>query len=534
MRCDDRRIWSEAGEGPLDPALAAHVETCPACRARLARYRKLVDLARDGSGLYPPPVPAFEDVRRQVAGGRDGRRLLPRWEWAAGLALAGAVAAAVVAWLPPPVAPEAPGTPPPAAVAPVTGPLLADAPGVTLDGRPVSSAGGFVAVRPGQTVQTARAVARIVDRRVASLALDPDTRLVVQEWNDTTVHLRLEEGRVACDVQHRTAEQQFEVRTDRGTVRVVGTRFSVTSRPDRELIVEVAEGRVAILDPDGTGLASVGTGESWHAGPDRPEPAAAAVAEATPRKIEPPQASPVPTREPPPPAPVPIDGLREMLSAGRTADAVAEIHRALAAATPGKRPRLLALLGDAQRLAGQPELARQAYESALVEGGAAAPEGVHPDLADLLERDLGRPDEAARCWSRYLESHPSGRYASRALWALATAASGRAGREDPDPILRRIVTSFPQAPEAAAAFVKVGRDLVDRGDLAGAEAWFQGRLEAPSRPLREAALVGLMTTAFRRQDRERLESLGTRYSREFPAGTRQDEVKRLMDGMGTR
>ena len=58
--------------------------------------------------------------------------------------------------------------------------------------------------------------------------------------------------------------------TDLGTVRVVGTRFAVTSRPGRDMVVEVFEGRVAVLDVDGREVASVGAGESATLGrPDR-------------------------------------------------------------------------------------------------------------------------------------------------------------------------------------------------------------------------------------------------------------------------
>ncbi len=334
--------------------------------------------------------------------------------------------------------------------------------------------------------------------------------------------------------------------TDLGTVRVVGTRFAVTSRPGRDMVVEVFEGRVAVLDVDGREVASVGAGESATLG--RPLPAGPRSRNAVASESSREASAGIPARRRLPavtvgaqpaavagggtPTAADVDRLRGLLSGGRTEEALAGISQAMAAATPAMRTRLLALLGDAHRLAGRFDLARQAYESALAMGGDGAPEGIFPDLASLLRQDLGRWEDAAGVWRAYVQAHPSGRYASQALWALARPGADRPYPPDADTLMRRIVAGFPRAPEAVFAFVEVGRGLLDAGDIEGAEAWFRSVPDSPTRPLAEASLVGRMRCLYDRQDRAGLLELAERHAREFPDGARRDEVHRLVQGMG--
>lgn len=576
--CDDALIWIDAGANVPDTDLAAHMGNCPTCRARLETYRRLVDLGRERTATPAPDVPSFEGILDRLDGVRRLESPFPGGRLV--LAITAVAGVAVLAWLMLPGLPvqggmDAGGLPcvssggPPGAEP--GGPYLADTEGVEVDGQALAACAGTVALHAGQVIQTAATATRIVDRATATLVLTPSTRLELQDWDGRTTRLRLEAGRVDCDVLHRSAGQTFEVVTAWGSVQVVGTRFAVTRQVEGAMDVEVFEGRVSVRTPSGAEVASVGSGEAFRLGPNRPtqagilarhppapsrdRPATEAIAPVTDRPREAGPREPASTLHKPTASPagkgagiaaetaaqansgprnasLSTDEVRRLLSMGQTAAAVAEISRALAAVSPEVRPRFLALLGDAHRLEGRFEQARGAYELALDEGGAAAPEGIYPDLASLLQQDLARPDQSVRVWRRYLDTHPSGRYSSRALWAVASLAIDGHRAPDATDLMHRIVTTFPRAPEAVPAFVEIGRGLLEAGDLEGAETWFGSRLDGPARPVAEAALVGLMRCAYQRQDRGRVRDLASRHEREFPGGSRREEVRRLLDGMG--
>jgi len=98
----------------------------------------------------------------------------------------------------------------------------------------------------GQTISTAHGERRVVTLNDGSIVqLDPETTLRVR-FNKHERDLILKRGRalfhVAKDPQH-----PFLVSANETVVRAVGTIFGVEERSDRNVVVTVAEGKVAVL-----------------------------------------------------------------------------------------------------------------------------------------------------------------------------------------------------------------------------------------------------------------------------------------------
>lgn len=216
-----------------------------------------------------------------------------------------------------------------------------------------------------------------------------------------------------------------------------------------------------------------------------------------------------------------------MLADGQDDAAIGELARALQRSDVD-RSTLLALLGDAHRLAGRPDQARIHYERAIAEAGAGAAEGVFSDLAGLYGKDLGQPARAAATWQAYLASHPSGRFAPRAMAELADLALASGDVAQAEHHWRRLCELRPGAPEAVVAFIRVGRANVDRGDLDVAAAWYSRPVPGASADLAEAALVGLMSVRLTQGRVEDVRRLAAEHATRFPKGARGAEVERVL------
>ena len=89
---------------------------------------------------------------------------------------------------------------------------------------------------------------------------DADTSLAAETallWRRAARSVELREGSVTIDVEHR-AGQHFQVRTPRFVVEVIGTRFTVDLAG-----VRTERGTVRVLGTDGAALGYVTAGRSW-------------------------------------------------------------------------------------------------------------------------------------------------------------------------------------------------------------------------------------------------------------------------------
>jgi hypothetical protein len=92
--------------------------------------------------------------------------------------------------------------------------------------------------------------------------------------------------------------------------------------------------------------------------------------------------------------------------------------------------------------------------------------------------------------------------------------------------LRRVVDSFPRAPEAPDAAWTLGNLLAQAGDQAGAaEAFSLYRRLSPGGDFAQDALAHEVDAAFARGDLELSARLVAQYENEFPNGPRLDEFR---------
>lgn len=99
----------------------------------------------------------------------------------------------------------------------------------------------------------------------SSITLAETSRVEVLNSSPGGVRLRLQRGRIACDVKHRD-DANFVVVTDGVEVRVVGTKFSVTAERDdlsRRVVVEVERGEVEIRSSSEPEVVRLKAGRSW-------------------------------------------------------------------------------------------------------------------------------------------------------------------------------------------------------------------------------------------------------------------------------
>ena len=127
----------------------------------------------------------------------------------------------------------------------------------------------------------------------STVVIEAATRLVIVDATEASVRLRLDHGRITCDVTPRP-ERPFVVLAGDTEVRVKGTRFSVgaqaTDDAGPSLEVHVERGIVEVGDGRGVRVAELRAGETWMKDP--PEEAHNAV--------EPWPSAPSATTPPPP------------------------------------------------------------------------------------------------------------------------------------------------------------------------------------------------------------------------------------------
>lgn len=301
---------------------------------------------------------------------------------------------------------------------------------------------GLRTVRENATLSTSRDVQGVHLADGSKVELAAHTRVEVLESRESTVLLRLTEGRVDCDVVANRS-RRFIVSAEDVEVRVTGTQFSVelSSGKDR-VLVEVSEGSVEVRVPNGKAVPRrVGAGERWSIAVMRP-----ARGEQDSKELPggpPPNSPPEPAinrvvepqpETPPTPSPSSSDrarertrlvletsGARELLDqanaarrAGNIAHAVSGYEHLLAKYPRDARAGLAAFeLGRLRmdRLGNLPGAVSALRQAVLLAQDA----GIREDAMARLVRAydaLGSPDRCREAQATYLKSFPSGVHAA--------------------------------------------------------------------------------------------------------------------------
>jgi hypothetical protein len=232
--------------------------------------------------------------------------------------------------------------------------------------------------------------------------------------------------------------EPFLVRTPRFSVHVLGTRFSVSVHA-----VRVLEGRVRVVDRDGTELAQLGAGERFEvakpakpvqrdaadsqaqarapsAEPDvqaqhaleleaEPQNQALAAGSARAREVE------APRDRAQQPANSLLARARSELAAGNVGSARSSVNDALGAApSAAERAEALTLRAECALVEGERAAAARAY-LVVADRFDHLPAGENALFAAVrLYGDLGQRELAASLVQRYLTRYPNGRFVSEA------------------------------------------------------------------------------------------------------------------------
>ncbi len=262
---------------------------------------------------------------------------------------------------------------------------------------------------------------------------------------------RVEEGAVRFSVPQRRPGHPFVVRAQKYRVVVLGTKFGVAVRGDKQVDVDVAEGVVEVWSD--VRVARLERGESWHSTPGEAPPAAE-------------QAAPVVAPEPAP-APAAVTPEVELVIAP-----AADTHK------PSRR--------HTSRRSSSRVAVAAAAEPAPVRTGPGAENAAYEIGKVLSER--GQPASAVAAWRRYRADYPNGILRVEAdvsiIETLARAGETDDALAEATDFLRRRPDS-----ERRGEIARVAGDLYRaRGDCRQAVGAYQIALSATrSRDVAEAA-----------------------------------------------
>jgi len=586
-RCDRARDWlARQGVGlpegeQLTASQAAHVASCPSCRATLQRYRAFAQASEEELDHEPAPHAAerFTQAARAAVEGlpelalrsaaeaalehrpgpeaahrlleaaraqRDAaRRPLPRLGIGIALALAAALLLALLSWdaLGPAESPLEPVIATPSELLPADdGPprpaprlaaetLVRTTGSVTLDGQPWTGEGLSPSVA-GRSLATGPGGAVAISDGGDHLSIGAESEARIAAWGPEHTRLILQRGSLEATVSPRSPEHPFEVLTPQARIVVVGTRFSVAVTPGAETIVRTLEGLVRVERSDGALLELVAAGQELRVSTPAPDPV---------RGDVPPPLSGSPPPEPPqaqeallqhgepratPRALDPLEQARAWLGEGQDDMALSVLQ-----ALPADDWERDALLGDAHRIGGRLAEAEQAYTRAL-SNTPLPPGSVVAELA-TVQQARGRHSEAAVTWARYLAAYPRGSEAPSAHLALGLWALEQEAPEEADEHLRAVLSLAPDSPQAVEALVSLARQLFEQERWKEAEALFTPLTEGAG-PCAEPALVGLIRVSLGQGRHREAAALVERYHLQYPSGARAHEVELLEQMLPSR
>ncbi|HEY3496391.1 MAG TPA: FecR domain-containing protein [Polyangiaceae bacterium] len=263
------------------------------------------------------------------------------------------------------------------------------------------------------------------------LELGARSRVEMVETSATAVSVRLNHGRVECDLKPRKG-RRFAVLAAGVEVRVTGTRFSVELSPDKRRVeVAVSRGSVEVTSPHGLDQTrKLTAGErlsidlaaktAVQAPSAAPEPPAASASALEPEVANPPAERPSAAREVRPQVTLETANARELLDLGnaaRRAGDVAGAGRAyeLMLSKYGSDPRAGLAAFELGRLRMGPLRDLGGAVHAFQRAIALAPaSGFREDaMARLVEAyaALGRTAECRSARDAYLKSYPQGVHA---------------------------------------------------------------------------------------------------------------------------
>lgn len=325
------------------------------------------------------------------------------------------------------------------------------------------------------------------------VSLWPEGRGRVTRLSATGADLVLERGRASLDVVRRPGNH-WQVSTGPFVVQVTGTRFLVEWYPEKDAFaLELYEGHVRLLGCAFGDGQDINSGERVEASCSHREFRVSALAEKT--RDARPTTLPQPVRDEPLPAPsagkgalqarVPGDDPDHKLPSGspvserqgppqhpswsrlarhgRFADAYdAAVASGFEAECANRSAEDLLLLGDAARLTGHLDRARQAYDATrnrFAGTSSAALAAFQMGRAELDQR--GDYASAERWLNAYLAEEPSGTLVAPAMGRLMEAEA-RLGRADlARTIAQRYLDRFPNGAHGGAARRLLGLVPVD-------------------------------------------------------------------------
>jgi ferric-dicitrate binding protein FerR (iron transport regulator) len=222
-------------------AYRKHLASCSDCRDRVQHWYAFETRLRKWAAMEPVrealPAEAYNLMRRASAARKpEGKKSL-----VIGLAAAFAVSAAAASLLAILYNPSIP-------------PANQEAPSYALRIAAPGNAEIEKFINPNQAVEAppeSHIVASIQNDKVG---LSPKTRIRVLRADKDKTRLSLEQGTVACKVAKRNNGGEFVVDAGDLTVKVVGTKFSVTREASGKCAVVVEEGTVIVRDKTGREL----------------------------------------------------------------------------------------------------------------------------------------------------------------------------------------------------------------------------------------------------------------------------------------
>jgi transmembrane sensor len=283
------------------------------------------------------------------------------------------------------------------------------------------------------------------------IELAAHSRVEVAERTALAVELRLNQGRVVCDVVPN-AERRFVVSSAGVEVRVTGTRFSVEVTPARDRVsVEVQRGAVEVKGPNDATPRRLSAGErlTVAVGHVAPEPVASPVESNEPTAVKPVPAAParsatsnrVPEAHAPEADEDPVPSLeasnaRELLDqansarrAGDVAHAVAGYELLLAKYPSDGRAALAAFeLGRLRmdRLGNLPGAVNALRQAMALSKDAGFREDAMARLVRAYD-GMGASERCREAQAAYLKNYPSGVHTA----SVAARCAGRARAGEP-------------------------------------------------------------------------------------------------------